>query len=201
MCGFLCERQQVMDFSLEEVLLLIEDSFFSWKQQFEGKTSWWICFFCLLMMSTDELEWCGLLWCFYQLFGLSFWRHPFTAEDPLVSKWWNATFLQIWWRNKLIYILDSTISPIFGWTILSRIWSHALAVIANNAPWPSLTHTHFLSAGSWSLSSCTAVRSLRLNLCGSCSKRPAVCVWSQMLLCHLQTTETIGRHTHPGHAN
>ncbi len=38
---------------------------------------------------------CGLLWCFYQLFGLSFWRHPFTAEDPLVSKWWNATFLQI----------------------------------------------------------------------------------------------------------
>ncbi len=38
---------------------------------------------------------CGLLWCFYQLFGLSFWRHPFTAEDPLVSKWWNVTFLQI----------------------------------------------------------------------------------------------------------
>ncbi len=29
---------------------------------------------------------CGLLWCFYQLFGLSFWRHPFTAEDQLVSK-------------------------------------------------------------------------------------------------------------------
>ncbi len=25
----------------------------------------------------------------------SFWRHPFTAEDPLVSKRWNATFLQI----------------------------------------------------------------------------------------------------------
>ncbi len=38
---------------------------------------------------------CGLLWCFYQLFGLSFWRHPFTAEDPLVRKWCNATFLQI----------------------------------------------------------------------------------------------------------
>ncbi len=38
---------------------------------------------------------CKLLWCFYQLFGLSFWRHPFTAEDPLVSKWCNVTFLQI----------------------------------------------------------------------------------------------------------
>ncbi len=45
---------------------------------------------------TDGLEWCGLLWCFYQLFGLSFWRHPFTAEDPLRSKWCNDTFLRKW---------------------------------------------------------------------------------------------------------
>ncbi len=66
---------------------------------------------------------CGLLWCFYQLFGLSFWRHPFTAEHPLVSKWCNATFSPIWWRNKLIYILDdlrvSTFSAkkkLGGWT-------------------------------------------------------------------------------------
>ncbi len=48
-----------------------------------------------IKMLIDGLEWCGLLWCFYQLFGLSFWRHPFTAEHPLLSKWWNATFLQI----------------------------------------------------------------------------------------------------------
>ncbi len=33
--------------------------------------------------------------CIEQLFGLSFWRHPFTAEDPLVSKWCKDTFLQI----------------------------------------------------------------------------------------------------------
>ncbi len=25
-------------------------------------------------------------WCFNQLFGLSFWWHPFTAEEPLVSR-------------------------------------------------------------------------------------------------------------------
>ncbi len=49
---------------------------------------------------------CGLLWCFYQLFRLSFWRHPFTAEHPLLSKWCNDTFLQIWWRNKRIHVLD-----------------------------------------------------------------------------------------------
>ncbi len=28
----------------------------------------------------------GLLWCFYQLFRLSFWRHPFTAVDSLPRK-------------------------------------------------------------------------------------------------------------------
>ncbi len=67
----------------------------------------------LQLLSSQDVNWwtgvvwitCGLLWCFYQLFGLSFWRHPFTAEDPLVSKWCNATFLQIWRRNKLIYML------------------------------------------------------------------------------------------------
>ncbi len=54
--------------------------------------------FCLLMvldlclLLINRLEWCGLLWCFYQLLG--FWRHPFTANDPFVSKWCNAQFLQ-----------------------------------------------------------------------------------------------------------
>ncbi len=62
---------------------------------------------------------------------LSFWRHPFTAEHPLTLiltapihcrasidshsdgthslmqwHWCDATFLQIWWRNKLILILN-----------------------------------------------------------------------------------------------
>ncbi len=39
--------------------------------------------------SSQDINWdwtgvfwitCGLLWCFYQLFGLSFWRHPFTGS-------------------------------------------------------------------------------------------------------------------------
>ncbi len=49
-------------------------------------------------MLIDGLKWCVLLvdYCdVFIMFGLSFWRHPFTAEDPLVSKWCNATFLQI----------------------------------------------------------------------------------------------------------
>ncbi len=89
--------------------------------------SWWICFlqarsFCLLQMLTDGLEWCGLLWCFYQLFGLSFWRHPFTAEHPLLRQWCSDTFLQIWWRNKHLHLEwpegENIFSKYtFGWSI------------------------------------------------------------------------------------
>jgi len=47
----------------------------------------------------DKLEWCGSLLgyfnSFYQLFGLSFWRQPFTAEDTLVYIGINANFYQI----------------------------------------------------------------------------------------------------------
>ncbi len=41
-------------------------------------------------------ESCGLLVDYYVFicFLDSFWRHPFTAEDSLVSKWFNAQFLQ-----------------------------------------------------------------------------------------------------------
>ncbi len=93
MCGFWCERQQGMDF------------FHRWKPYYGLWTyiwnksnnldaQWCICFFqtcgfCLLKMLTDGLEWCGLLWCFHQLFGLI------------------LTCLQIWRRSKLIYILDA----------------------------------------------------------------------------------------------
>ncbi len=109
-------------------ILWIEISYFNHNQRLKLKPSYWrICYkhsFSLHKMLTDGLEWCGLLvgllGCFYQLFGLSFWRHPFTAEHPLVSKWCNATFLQIWWRNKLILdglgVCAFSANFIFGWT-------------------------------------------------------------------------------------
>ncbi len=55
------------------------------------------CNFSLHKSLTDGLELCGLLedYCLHQLFALSFWRHPFTTEHPLLSKWCNATFLRI----------------------------------------------------------------------------------------------------------
>jgi len=51
----------------------------------------------------DRLERCGLLWCFYQLFELSFWRHPFTAEDPLHVM---LNFFKSDPMKKKLYILD-----------------------------------------------------------------------------------------------
>ncbi len=44
------------------------------------------------------LEWCGLLDVFISCLD-SFWRHPFTAEHPLLRHWRSDTFLQIWWRK------------------------------------------------------------------------------------------------------
>ncbi len=85
-----------------------------WTRILAGSKKWklkmfelWICFLQThkkQLITSQNVNWwtgvvwitCGLLWCFYQLFGLSFWRHPFTTEDLLVSKWRNATFLQIW---------------------------------------------------------------------------------------------------------
>ncbi len=47
----------------------------------------------LFILMTDLFL--DILWHFYQLFRHSFWRHPFTAEDPVMSMWCNAKFLQI----------------------------------------------------------------------------------------------------------
>ncbi len=55
---------------------------------------------------------------FYQLFGFLFWRHPFTAEDPSVSKWCNAKFSKIWTNSSTCCMLeDEYIFSKFGRTI------------------------------------------------------------------------------------
>ncbi len=73
------------------------------------------------LFTSQDINWwigvvwitCESLWCFYQLFGLSFWRHPFTAEDPLMSKWRNAKFLQIYSDKETNSVLDCTEDDIF----------------------------------------------------------------------------------------
>ncbi len=46
-----------------------------------------------LFTSQDVNWWTGVMWIIVVF--LSFWRHPFTAEDPFMNMWLNATFLQI----------------------------------------------------------------------------------------------------------
>ncbi len=71
-----------------------------------------------LSTSQDINWWTGLvwitcgLWCFYQPFGLSFWRQPFTAEDPKVNKRCNPKFLKICSH-------EETNSPL-SWTAFSN---------------------------------------------------------------------------------
>ncbi len=88
--------QQEMD--LEEGQSVIMDSYY-----LDGNNGlmhyWWIYFLHTWFFTSQDINWwTGEVWIimmFYQLFGLSFWRHPFTTDDPLVSKWCKATFLQI----------------------------------------------------------------------------------------------------------
>ncbi len=73
---------------------------------------------------------CGLLWCYYQLFGLLFWRHPFTAEDPLVSKWCNAKFLKICSDEELIILrMSKTVTNCRIWGNSSSYHIHSRFVL------------------------------------------------------------------------
>ncbi len=70
------------------------------------------CRFSLHKTLIDGLEWCGLLMDYCDVFiscFCSFWRHPFTAEHPLVSKWCNAKYLQICSQEKWICDLHWTV--------------------------------------------------------------------------------------------
>ncbi len=108
----LCEKTTEDLFPLKEALFSIMGSYFSQKQWFEAKNILMMDLFLtngqLLTSQDNTLIYgqitCGLSWCLFKLFGLSYWRHPFTAEDPLVSKWCNSEFLQNIWLNKLITI-------------------------------------------------------------------------------------------------
>ncbi len=90
----------------------------------------WFVFINMEYLSLPDIKSCTevvralfvLLWCFYQLYGLSFWRHPFTAEHPLLSKWCNTTFLQTcsdeetnssWMAWGWVHVQQNVI---FGWT-------------------------------------------------------------------------------------
>ncbi len=64
------------------------------------------------------------------MFRLSFWRHPFTAEDPLVSKWCNAKLLQ--------NFSDEETHLLFGWSkseCLQLVFILGWTLLYNKAAW------------------------------------------------------------------
>ncbi len=75
------------------LLIQVRQLFFSEESNIKDR----VLNFCFTKRWLTGVVWitCRLMWCFYQLFELSFWRHPFTAEDLLVNKWCHATLHQI----------------------------------------------------------------------------------------------------------
>ncbi len=116
LCIFLPWYRLDIFFPLEKSTIWIEESYFSWKQWFEVKNilivdlfitnmqlftlhvNRWICYI------VDYCSVWAVLMC--QLFELWFWRHPFTAKYPLVSKWCDYHFSKCIHMKKLTHILD-----------------------------------------------------------------------------------------------
>ncbi len=110
-----------LDFDVREniiMLLWIMDSYFSQKQWFEVKNVLKTDLFQLL--SSPDVNWWTVDYCDVFI-RLSFWRHPFTAEHPLLRHWCNATFLQIWWN--VLDDLRVSKCTFSGWTIPLRLYS------------------------------------------------------------------------------
>ncbi len=117
LCIFL-SRYRKENFSLEESNIMDRGTLFEVKNilMLRKTFNWW-----------NGVVWisCGLLWCFYQLFWLSIWWHPFTAENPRLSKWCNAKLvriiskdgfsLMVWERVNVRHIF------ILRWTIPLRL--------------------------------------------------------------------------------
>ncbi len=110
--------------SLHKAILWTENSYCSRKQWFKVKN---VLIKNVFILNTYSFslhkilihgpESCGLLWCFYQLFGLSYWWHSFTEEDPFVSKWCKATNIYIYIFFFFLYS-DSQSSLMLFWTPL-----------------------------------------------------------------------------------
>ncbi len=130
-CAYFSPQWDKMTFSLEKAW--IEDSFelknilimylfLTSKQLFASQDiSWW-----------TGVLWvtCGLLWCFYQLFKFSCWRHPFTAEDPFVRDVMLHFSKTVPMKKKLIYLLGLRVN-----TLSENVWVNYSSNASYNLSW------------------------------------------------------------------
>ncbi len=67
------------------------------------------------LVNSFHVDYCDV---FYQLFGLSFWRHPFTADNPLLSKGYDARFFQI-----QVHLKQIRLPGLIAFTYLGALFS------------------------------------------------------------------------------
>ncbi len=91
------------------------------------------------LFTSQDINWWTrvIVWCFYQLFELSFWRHPFTAEDPLVSKWCNAKFLQMCFDEQTN---SSKSWMAWGWVNVQQIFNFWSTICLNGPKCNQISH-------------------------------------------------------------
>ncbi len=147
-CGFWCERHQEMNFSLEEALLWIMGSYFSWKQWFEVKNVLMDLFLTntQLLSSQDVNWWTGVMWITGWLLkvkvkcGQVWW--PILRICALLltrshththTLWTHTRSSGLFLSAVFISCLDShsdgthSLHRIFGWTVLLKLGNHQLS--------------------------------------------------------------------------
>ncbi len=94
-CAYFSPDSDKITFSLNKAILWIVDLYFSQKHWSEVKIHFKMHLFLTNMQIfiSQDVNWFTGLWYFYQLFGLLFWWHPFTAEDPFESKQCSDKYL------------------------------------------------------------------------------------------------------------
>ncbi len=119
-------------FSLEEVLLMLARS-----NSLKLKMSqWWICFlqshsFWLLKILT-LMDRSGVDYCDVFISCLDSHSDGTHSLHSFASKWWNATFLQIWWRNKHLHLGWPEDEHIFSiMSFLGKLWANIFGVKFN----------------------------------------------------------------------
>ncbi len=121
--------QQWIDFFTGGSINMNMDWYFSQNQSFKVKNILIDLFLTNMQpfASQNINWWTGVVWfivMFYQLFGLSFWRHPFTAEDPTTSDVMlhfsksvqkkKPNHLHPWWpEGEYIFSIFSFLSELF----------------------------------------------------------------------------------------
>ncbi len=90
------------------------------------------------------MDWSGVDYCDVFI-RLSFWRHPFTAEHPLLRHWCRDTFLQI--SDDLVDLVQCVLCRWDTWAGLWQVW--ARQVRQDQVIWQRIKHDTSSQSSVW----------------------------------------------------